>query len=91
METRFLPMSCRSPLTVAMMTVPRDWLSPAASRGFTMSRPDFMVSAETSISGTKILPDPKSLPTTSIAAMRASLMIVFGSSPASQRLAARAP
>ena len=76
-------MSCRSPLTVAMMIVPRDWLSPAARCGLTTSRPDFIVMAETSISGTKILPSPKSLPTTSMAAMSASLMMVPGSTLAS--------
>ena len=51
--TRFLPISCRSPFTVPIQTLPLTLVSLCASRGFRIPTPWFIARAAISTSGTK--------------------------------------
>ena len=51
--TRFLPMSCRSPLTVPMQALPTVVTPASARKGFSLARPLFMARAAIMTSGTK--------------------------------------
>jgi len=82
--TRFLPISCKSPLTVPMATRPTG-LSPRAIRSGRMSsRAPFMARAEMSNSGTKYSFDSKRRPTSSMAGTICSLTSFSGSIPAAR-------
>src|SRR5450830_1878363 len=81
--TRFLPMSCRSPLTVPITTLPLDRLSPAVSSGLISPRPACIALAAISISGMKNSRLENFSPTTSIAGISASSSRDCGPSPAS--------
>ena len=54
MQTRFFPMSCKSPRTVPMTTVPADELAAprTVSSGFSTAMPAFIARAAISTSGT---------------------------------------
>ena len=77
--TMFLPMSCTSPLTVAMMNLPRFAVSPVRAfscsmRGCRMATACFMVRALLTTWGRNIFPSPKSWPTRFIPSMRGCSM-----------------
>ena len=67
--TRFLPMSCRSPLTVPMTNLPALGTSVSASSGRRTFMPACMARAAISTSGTNSSPAFKSLPTSSMPAI----------------------
>jgi len=79
--TRFFPMSCISPLTVPIRIVPLSSISSSFRRGLIISKANFTVLAETSISGTNISFFENFSPITSIPAIRASFIILFRSTP----------
>ena len=79
MSTRFLPMSCTSPFTVASSTLPRDdeaVFSMCGSRKVTAA---FITSADCSTSATISLLSLNSRPTSLIPAISGPLMIASGS------------
>ena len=59
-------MSCISPCTVPMHTLPKDALASATSMGFSRSSAVVMHFADISISGTNTSPREKALPTSVI-------------------------
>ena len=78
MSTRFLPISCTSPFTVAITIVPfwpRSFFSISGSRYATA---DFITSADWSTKGSCICPEPKRSPTTFIPSSKIELMISKG-------------
>ena len=72
MFTRFLPMSCTSPLTVPITTVPIVSAPVSASSGRRISSAPAIALPAISISGTKKSPRSKRAPTSSSAGMSAS-------------------
>ena len=79
--TRFLPMSCTSPLTVPIRKVPTVSAPVRASRGRrTLSAPDIAF-PEMSISGTKKSPRSNRAPTSSREGINASKRIALGVIP----------
>ena len=81
--TRFLPTSCRSPLTVPMQALPEAFTPAAARTGLSISAPLFIARAATSTSGTNASPFLNLSPTTAMPAISPSLRILFGSMPSS--------
>ncbi|COW52527.1 Uncharacterised protein [Mycobacterium tuberculosis] len=76
MSTRFLPMSCTSPLTVASTMRPLPESSSERSMcGSRYATAAFITSADCSTNGSCIWPEPKSSPTVFMPASRCSLMI----------------
>ena len=79
--TRFLPISCTSPLTVPIKKVPTVSAPVSASNGRkTLSAPDIAL-PEISISGTKKSPRSKRAPTSSNAGISASKRMALGVIP----------
>ena len=62
-ETRFLPMSWMSPLTVPITMVPTRGAPLSISSGLRIAMPAFMALAASSTSGTNRMPSRKSMPT----------------------------
>ena len=83
MATRFLPISCRSPATVPIITLPAVGISAPPSFSFASSTPAFIAWADIIISGTNISPSLKRSPTSLIPGINPSLMTFMASSPAS--------
>ena len=81
MFTRFLPMSCTSPLTVPMTILPMVSAPVSASSGRKMSSAPAIALPAISISGTKKSPRSNRAPTSSSAGISASYSSVSGPSP----------
>ena len=81
--TRFLPMSCRSPLTVPSTITPRLSAPSSASRGLSRAAPAFMARAATSTSGTKISLARNLTPTRSMPGSSPSVRISWAEWPSS--------
>ena len=75
MMHRFLPMSCRSPLTVPITTVPCDGTPDSDRIGSMCAMPAFMARAHASTSGTKMMFSRNLMPTIPMPAIRPSSMI----------------
>ncbi len=73
MDTRFLPMSWMSPLTVPITILPMGSTPVSASSGRRISIPAFMALAASSTSGTNRMPSRKSTPTMRMPSTSASL------------------
>ena len=83
-------MSCRSPLTVPMMTVPMG-STPAALRiGSIWAMPAFIARAQASTSGTKMKFSRNLIPTMPMPAMSPSSMISSASVPSASALTVNA-
>ena len=80
MPVMFLPMSCTSPLTVALIITGLSATSPSSSfiYGSSTATASFMILADFTTCGRNILPSPKSWPTFSIPAIRAPSMTLTG-------------
>jgi hypothetical protein len=81
MLTRFLPMSCTSPLTVPIRNLPTVSTPVSASSGRNRSMAPAIARPEISISGTKKSPRSNRAPTSSSAGISASNNSVWGSMP----------
>ena len=81
MSTRFLPMSCTSPFTVASTTRPRPPRSDFSISGSRCETADFMVSALCKTKGSCISPLANRSPTTRIPSRRISLTMSRGFAP----------
>ena len=84
MLTRFLPMSCTSPLTVLIRKVPTVCAPVSASSGRSTSSAPAMARPATSISGTKKSPRSNRAPTSSSDGINASNSIDSGVMPSSR-------
>src|SRR5216683_2719135 len=82
MFTKFLPMSCTSPLTVPITTVPIDSAPVSASSGRSISSAPAIALPAISISGTKKSPRSNRAPTSSSEGISASYSRVSGPRPA---------
>ena len=89
-ETMFLPMSCTSPLTVAMTILPRERTSPPAAaraafsasmKGSRWATACFMTRADLTTCGRNILPSPNRSPTTFMPAISGPSMTSMGRPP----------
>ncbi len=78
MSTRFLPMSCTSPFTVASTMVPLALPSLFSMWGSKKETAAFMVWADCNTKGNCISPLPNSSPTTRIPSSSSSLMMCSG-------------
>ena len=78
MSTKFFPISCTSPLTVASSIVPRPPSSLFSICGSRYATALFITSALWSTKGSCISPFPKSSPTTFMPSNKWSLMIASG-------------
>src|SRR4030067_918518 len=74
MSTRFFPMSCTSPATVARRTLRPVSRSDPARKGWRVSTLRFMTSADLSTNGSSISPRPKRSPTCRIDGTRVLLI-----------------
>ena len=81
MSTRFFPMSCTSPFTVASNMRPRPPSLVFSICGSRYATADFITSALCNTKGSCISPLPKSSPTTFIPSRRWSLMMASGANP----------
>jgi hypothetical protein len=81
MLTRFLPMSCTSPLTVPITIVPIVWAPVSASSGRKISSAPAIALPAISISGTKKSPRSNRAPTSSSDGISASYSSSSGPSP----------
>ena len=90
MMQRFFPMSCRSPFTVPMITVPAGSTPEAERIGSIWAIPAFMARAQASTSGTKMKFSRNLIPTMPIPAISASSMISRASVPSSSACAVSA-
>ena len=81
MSTRFLPISCTSPFTVASNIRPRPASLVFSMCGSRYATADFMTSALCRTNGSCISPLPKSSPTTFMPSRRWSLMTARGAMP----------
>ena len=81
MSTRFLPMSCTSPRTVARTIFPLPASLDFSMCGSSSATAVFMTSADCSTNGSCISPEPNRSPTTFMPASRWSLMICRALSP----------
>ncbi len=89
MQTKFFPISCRSPWTVPITITPADFMSSPLTAGLTTSTPAFIALADIITSGTNISPSLNFVPTIFIPAIKPSLIIDNGSSPAATKDSAR--
>ena len=80
-STRFFPMSCTSPFTVASNMRPRPPSLVFSICGSRYATADFMTSALCNTNGSCISPLPKSSPTTFMPSRRWSLIIASGATP----------
>src|SRR6516162_2560694 len=85
-DTRFLPMSWMSPLTVPITILPIGGTPVSASRGRRISMPPFMAFAASSTSGTKRMPSRKSMPTMRIPSTSASFSVFSAFQPRSRNM-----
>ena len=85
-ETKFLPISWISPLTVPITTVPTGFAPVSASNGFNISIPPFIALAASSTSGTKRIPSLKSIPTTVMPSTKASPRTRSADHPLAKRI-----
>src|SRR5215472_8008143 len=90
MFTRFLPMSCTSPLTVPMTILPIVCAPVSASNGLRIASAPAIALPAISISGTKKSPRSNRAPTSSRAGISASYSSVSGPMPSSSPCRVRA-
>ena len=86
MMHKFFPISCKSPFTVPIITVPTGGISDSERIGSICAIPAFIALAEIRTSGTKIILSLNFIPTIAIPAIKPSSMTVLAVNPASSAL-----